>query len=47
MYLLGVIETNWKQIKSELITMWKIVKTVRGETIGYANIAKIGQVLTG
>ena len=45
--MVGVIGTNWNQIKSELITMWKIVKTVREETIGYANIAKIGQVLTG
>jgi hypothetical protein len=28
---MSVIGTNWNQIKSELITMREIVKTVRGE----------------
>ena len=27
--MVGVMRTNWNQIKSELITMWKIIKTVR------------------
>jgi hypothetical protein len=30
--MVGVIGTNWNQIKRELITMWQIVKHVREET---------------
>jgi hypothetical protein len=30
--MVGVIGTNWDQIKRELITMWQIVKAVREET---------------
>jgi hypothetical protein len=30
--MIGVIGTNWNQIKRELITMWQIVKQVREET---------------
>ena len=29
--MVGVIGTNWNQIKSELITMWEIVRTIREE----------------
>lgn len=45
--VVGLIGTNWNQIKRELITMWQIVKTVRGEAINYVGIAKINQVLKG
>lgn len=31
--LVGVLGTNWNQIKHELITMWQIVKQVREETV--------------
>lgn len=30
--MIGVLETNWNQIKRELITMWQIVNKVREET---------------
>jgi hypothetical protein len=30
--LIGVIGTNWNQLKWELIAMWQIVKQVREET---------------
>jgi hypothetical protein len=30
--MVGVIGTNWNQIKRELITMWQIVNQVRKET---------------
>jgi len=29
--MVGVIGTNWNQIKRELIAMWQIVKQVREE----------------
>jgi hypothetical protein len=30
--MVGVGESNWNQVKRELITMWRIVKAVREET---------------
>jgi len=30
--MVGVLGTNWNQIKREMITMWQIVKQVREET---------------
>lgn len=30
--MVGVVGTNWNQIKRELIAMWQIVKQVRTET---------------
>jgi hypothetical protein len=30
--MVGVIGTNWNQIKRELIMMWQIVKQIRTET---------------
>jgi hypothetical protein len=30
--MVGVVETNWNQIKRELISMWQIVNQVRAET---------------
>jgi hypothetical protein len=30
--MVGVLGTNWNQIKLELLTMWQIVKQVREET---------------
>jgi hypothetical protein len=30
--MVGVLGTNWNQIKRELITMWQIVNQVREET---------------
>jgi hypothetical protein len=29
--MVGVLGTNWNQIKPELITMWRIVKVIREE----------------
>jgi hypothetical protein len=31
--MVGVMGTNWNQIKRELITMWQIVKQVRRELL--------------
>jgi hypothetical protein len=31
--MVGVVGTNWNQVKRELIAMWQIVKQVREETV--------------
>jgi len=30
--MVGVVGTNWNQIKRELITMWEIVRQIREST---------------
>jgi len=30
--MVGVLGTNWNQVKGELISMWQIVKTIREKT---------------